>query len=124
MLDTLHLDDSGIPIYVQIRDQVLAAIGSGLLRPGDRLPTMRQVAVALKVDLNTVRHAYEAAEATGAIVLVQSRGTFVAQHPPVEPDGQNEQIDRMALQTIALARSGGVEPELLAKRIIAFTDEG
>ncbi len=82
MLDTLHIEASGVPIYVQIRDQILAAIASGVLKPGERMPTMREVAVALKVDLNTVRHAYETAQDTGAIVLVRSRGTFVAEPPP------------------------------------------
>jgi len=66
MLDTLHIEASGVPIYVQIRDQILAAIASGALKPGERMPTMREVAVALKVDLNTVRHAYESAQETGA----------------------------------------------------------
>ncbi len=42
MLDTLHIEANGVPIYVQIRDQILAAIGAGALRPGDRMPTMRQ----------------------------------------------------------------------------------
>ena len=60
MLDSLHIERSGVPIYVQIRDQLLRAIGAGVLKPGERMPTMRQVAVALKIDLNTVRHAYDA----------------------------------------------------------------
>lgn len=48
------LQDNGIPIYVQVRDQLAAAIGRGQLRPGARLPTMREVSVALAIDLNTV----------------------------------------------------------------------
>ena len=47
MLATLTLQDNGVPIYVQLRDQIAAAIGRGDLRPGERLPTMREVAVAL-----------------------------------------------------------------------------
>ena len=56
-LDRLTLETNGVPIYVQIRDQMLRAIGEGALKPGEQMPTMRQVAVALKVDLNTVRRA-------------------------------------------------------------------
>ena len=67
MVPTLHLHDNGVPVYVQIRDQMLQAIGTGVLRPGEQMPTMRQVAVALKVDLNTVRHAYSDLEQTGAV---------------------------------------------------------
>ena len=77
-LDSLRLEPSRVPIYVQIRDQVLRAIGSGKLRPGEQLPTMRQMAVDLRVDLNTVRHAYDELEETGAIVVLRARGTYVA----------------------------------------------
>ena len=122
MLEAFHIDDNGIPIYVQIRDQILAAIGSGELQPGERMPTMREVAVALKVDLNTVRHAYEAAQETGAIVLVKARGTFVAERPPaIEPECQAARIERLAYQMIAAARAGGVDPILLAQRITDIT---
>jgi GntR family transcriptional regulator len=78
MLDTLHIEDNGVPIYVQIRDQILAAIGAGRLKPGERLPTMREVAVTLKIDLNTVRHAYEIAQESGFITLMPARGSYVA----------------------------------------------
>jgi hypothetical protein len=44
VLPTLHIEDDGVPIYVQIREQFLHSIGSGVLRPGEQLPTMRQVA--------------------------------------------------------------------------------
>ena len=64
-----------MPISVQIREQMLRAIGAGILGPGDQMPTMRQVAVALKVDLNTVRHAYDELQQAGAIVILRARGT-------------------------------------------------
>jgi GntR family transcriptional regulator len=118
MLDTLRIEDNGVPIYVQIRDQILTAVGSGMLRPGDRLPTMREVAVALKVDLNTVRHAYEAAQDTGAIVLVRSRGTFVAEPPPaLDAETQQLRLDRLAYQSIAAAGAAGLDPAILGQRI-------
>ena len=118
MLDTLHIENSGVPIYVQIRDQILAAIGAGILKPGERMPTMREVAVALKVDLNTVRHAYDSTQETGAIVLVKSRGTFVADHPPKpDPEKLERRIDRLAHRVIAAAKSAGIDPFLLTDRI-------
>ena len=57
MLEQLVLHDDGVPIYIQLRDQLAAMIGRGLLKPGERLPTMREVAVALRIDLNTVQRA-------------------------------------------------------------------
>jgi GntR family transcriptional regulator len=118
MLDTLRLEANGVPIYLQIRDQILAAIGAGTLRPGDRLPTMREVAVALKIDLNTVRHAYEAAQESGAITMVRAQGTYVAEQPPSVPsDEQAEKLDRFAHQTIAAAGAAGLDPAALGRRI-------
>jgi GntR family transcriptional regulator len=118
MLETLKLETKGVPIYVQIRDQILAAVGAGTLRPGERLPTMREVAVALKVDLNTVRHAYEAAQETGAIVMVRAQGTYVTEQPPVlSPHEQAEKLDRFAHQTIAAAGAAGIDPVTLGRRV-------
>jgi GntR family transcriptional regulator len=123
MLDTLHIENNGVPIYVQIRDQILAAIGAGLLKPGERMPTMREVAVALKVDLNTVRHAYDSAQETGAIVLVKARGTYVADHPP-QPDAEKleRRLDRLAHRVIAAAASAGIDPLQLTERINAIAN--
>ena len=59
LLKSLRLDNSGVPIYVQLRDQILRQLGAGLLASGDQMPTMREVAVELKIDLNTVRHTYD-----------------------------------------------------------------
>jgi GntR family transcriptional regulator len=116
--DIFHIDNNGVPIYVQIRDQILAAVGAGILRPGERMPTMREVAVALKVDLNTVRHAYDSAQDTGAIILVKARGTYVADHPPaIKPEELRQKIDRLAQQTIATAFAAGINPFELTVRI-------
>src|SRR5450755_4883508 len=82
MLKSLRLEASGVPIYVQLREQILRNLGAGVLARGDQMPTMREVAVALKIDLITVRHAYDELERMGAITLVRGRGSFVAQPPP------------------------------------------
>src|ERR1700756_566486 len=100
----LQIENRGVPIYVQIRDQLLRAIGSGSLRPGEQLPTMRQLAVQLRVDLNTVRHAYDELEQTGAIVILKARGTYVAEKPPpVDIARQAERVESLAQQAMALA---------------------
>ena len=119
MLANLHIEDNGVPIYVQIRDQFLAAIGSGILHPGERLPTMREVAVALKVDLNTARHAYDELEQTGAIVIVRARGTYVAERPPsVDAERQAKRIDALARQLIALSAAAGIDAVDVAQQVI------
>ncbi len=117
-----RIEDNGVPIYVQIREQLLRAIGSGTLRPGEQLPTMRQLAVSLKVDLNTVRHAYDELEQTGAIVIVRARGTYVAQSPPpVDEQRQAKKIEDLAHQAIALAASAGIDPTEVAHEMLQLT---
>lgn len=124
MLNSLRIERTGVPIYVQIRDQVLRAIGAGVVRPGEQMPTMRQMAVALRVDLNTVRHAYDALARTGAITIQPARGTFVSERPPpVDANVNAECIDDLALRTIAAARANGVEPSEVAYRILAIAKQ-
>ena len=118
ILKSLRLEGSGIPIYVQLRDQILRSLGAGVLAKGDQMPTMREVAVALTIDLNTVRHAYDELERMGAITLVRGRGSFVAEPPPpMGARAQTAQIDNLAKQTLAMAIAAGIDPAALADRI-------
>ena len=120
-LAALRLGDTGVPIYVQLREQFLRAMGAGLMKTGDQMPTMRQVAVALKVDLNTVRRAYEELERLGAVTLVRGRGSFVAEPPPaMEGPAHDNQTEQLAQQTLAAAAALGVDPLALSQRIAAL----
>jgi GntR family transcriptional regulator len=119
VVPSLHIEDNGVPVYVQIREQMLQAIGAGVLRPGEQMPTMREVAVALKVDLNTVRHAYSDLEQTGAIVILRARGTYVAERPPpIDPTRRARQVESLAQQTIAMALAAGIDPADVARKIL------
>jgi GntR family transcriptional regulator len=124
ILAALRLGDTGVPIYVQLREQFLRAMGAGLMSPGDQMPTMRQVAVELKVDLNTVRRAYDELERLGAVTLVRGRGSFVAEPPPamLGPAHQVE-MENLARQTLAAAAALGVDPVALSQRIAALAAE-
>lgn len=74
-----RLDSStGVPFYRQIIDQVLLAVGDGRLKPGTQLPTVRQLAVDLSVNLNTVAKAYREMEIRGIVQTQQGTGTFIA----------------------------------------------
>jgi GntR family transcriptional regulator len=118
LLNTLRLENSGVPIYVQLREQILRHLGAGVLAPGEQMPTMREVAVALKVDLNTVRHAYDELERLGAITLIRGRGSFVAKPPPaMGARAQQTQADSLAKQVLATAATMGIDPIAVADRI-------
>jgi GntR family transcriptional regulator len=124
LLDALHIEQSGVPIYVQIRDQVLRAIGAGIVKPGERMPTMRQVAVALRIDLNTVRHAYDALARIGALTIQPARGTFVAERPPLNDlPAQAALLDELAHRAIASARANGIDPIEVAQRIRVIEEQ-
>ncbi|WP_018130733.1 GntR family transcriptional regulator [Effusibacillus pohliae] len=68
---------NGIPLYVQVKEAVLAEIKSGQWKAGDKLPTERELSEKLKVSRNTVSQAYQELEAEGVLTSVQGRGTFV-----------------------------------------------
>jgi GntR family transcriptional regulator len=112
LLNHLALQDNGVPIYVQLRDQIAAAVGRGTLKPGARLPTMREVAVTLRIDLNTVQRAYAELERDGLLTMVRGRGSFVAEAPP--PRDQRVATDGFAAQVAAQARAAGIALEDLA----------
>ena len=84
------------------------------------MPTMREVATAMKIDLNTVRHAYDELERLGAIILVRGRGSFVAE-PPAATTPSEDQTDDLARQAIAMAVAVGVAPLALADRIAVLS---
>jgi GntR family transcriptional regulator len=72
---------SGVPFYRQIIDQVKAAMATEAVAPGDRLPTVRQLAVDLSINPNTVSRAYTELELTGLVETQMGSGTFVGSRP-------------------------------------------
>jgi GntR family transcriptional regulator len=70
--------NSGVPVYLQIEQQLKQAIASGVLRPGEALPSTRRTAAELRINPNTVARAYTELEREGVIRTVPGGGTFVA----------------------------------------------
>lgn len=75
---------SGVPIYVQIMEQVRQQVSSGKLQPGDQLPTVRQMATELRVNFNTVARAYRLLDEAGLISTQQGRGTYIWEMPSAQ----------------------------------------
>jgi len=96
---------SGVPVYRQLIDQVLAAISSGTLGAGDRLPTVRQVAVDLSININTVVRAYKELEIRGTLSTQQGTGTFITDQE-VRHDEAERQRRLSSLVGEVLARAG------------------
>ena len=75
----MHLDpSSATPLYAQLVDQVKSLVASGALRPGDQLPSVRDLAVTLRVNRNTAAKAYQVLESEGVLASRAGHGTFVA----------------------------------------------
>jgi GntR family transcriptional regulator len=80
----LHLDPrSSLPIYAQLVDRVKHMVATGSLKPGDQLPTVRQLGVDLRVNPNTIARAYTELAHQGIISSQQGKGTYVAYQPNV-----------------------------------------
>ncbi len=99
---------SGVPVYRQVIDQVLGAIALGALRAGDQLPTVRQLAVDLAINPNTVVRAYRELEIRGVLQTQQGTGTFIADQR-VKPDEveRHRQLNQMIGEFVARAGAGG-----------------
>jgi GntR family transcriptional regulator len=99
---------SGVPFYRQIIDQVRSSIATGLLEPGDRLPTVRQLAVDLSVNPNTVSRAYTELELTGLVETQLGSGTFVGQRKVEQDDVERRRIlDQICQELLSRASSHG-----------------
>jgi GntR family transcriptional regulator len=99
---------SGVPVYRQIIDQVMGGVAAGTLSPGDQLPTVRQVAVDLSINPNTVVRAYRELEIRGALETQQGTGTFISrkkiQRDEVE---RRRQLNQMVGDFVSRAGAAG-----------------
>ena len=99
---------SGVPVYRQIIDQVQAGVATGALTPGHQLPTVRQVAVDLAINPNTVLRAYRELEIRGVLETQQGTGTFIS-HRQVKPNDteRERQLEQLIGEFVARAGAAG-----------------
>ena len=97
-----------MPVYRQIIDQVQAGIATGALGSGHQLPTVRQIAVDLAINPNTVLRAYRELEIRGVLETQQGTGTFIS-HRQVKPDDseRQRQLEQLVSEFVARAGAGG-----------------
>jgi GntR family transcriptional regulator len=120
-----HLDlHSGMPVYRQIVDQVRGAVASGALRAGDQLPTVRQLAVDLEVNPNTVVRAYRELEYDGLLETHQGTGTFISdQKMPRAADERQRQLAQIVSDAVARAGAAGFTVQNLLDQLRAAANE-
>ena len=101
---------SGVPAYRQIIDQVLGGIAAGTLRPGDQLPTVRQLAVDLAINPNTVVRAYRELEIREVLATQQGTVTFLTdKQPSVDGLERQRRIGQLCGELLARAGAEGIE---------------
>jgi GntR family transcriptional regulator len=88
---------SGLPIYTQIVNQIQAQVVTGVLKPGDQLPTVRALAEELRVNFNTVARAYRLLDEARIISTQQGRGTYITEIPP---PNVTEKLRRESLEAL------------------------
>jgi GntR family transcriptional regulator len=116
---------SGVPVYRQLIDQVLSAAAMGTLRAGDQLPTVRQVAVDLAINPNTVMRAYREMEIRRILDTQQGAGTFIAEQAVVAPQEERErQLAQLAEELVSRAGSLGFSLEELMQTLRNLQDSG
>lgn len=101
--------NSSVPIFRQIADGLRSEVAAGIYRPGDRIPSIRQLSAALLVNVNTVQRAYEQLEREGVIVNKRGIGMIVASESAAAAKGGVEgDVTAAFAQAIAMSRSAGL----------------
>ena len=120
-----HLDlHSGVPVYRQIIDQVRGAIASGALGAGDQLPTVRQLAVDLAINPNTVVRAYRELELGGLLETHQGTGTFISTQKVRRADAERErQLTQIVNDAVSRAGAAGFTVEDLLEQLRGLASE-
>ncbi len=121
---------SELPIYTQIVEQIRHLVANGVLKPGDQLPTVRQLATELRVNFNTIARAYRLLDEAGLISTQQGRGTYIWEQPSPATSQKLrhqvlEELTRKYLEEAAQLGfsleevAQGVVEEMRARKVIA-----
>jgi len=125
----LQLDPaSPVPIYAQIVDQVRALVATRAFRPGDKLPSVRELAASLRVNRNTAAKAYQALEADGIVETRAGQGCFIADGGPRWSRAERYRridlsVDRTLVEAHHLEIPLQEVPDIVDRRIKKFSRE-
>ena len=121
---SLDLAD-GAPIYRQIIRQIEYGILSGRLKTGDKLPTIRSLAVELKTNPNTIAKAYSELEILGILETQVGSGTYISDKRPEQKDeGLESKINELVGRFIRDMQGLGIEKREISRLISAYREEG
>ena len=113
----------GRPMYMQIVEQIKERVAVGDWPRGAEIPSIRQLAVALRVSVITVKRAYLELEREGVIVTQHGRGSFVALEPDLRPRLFEQELTQLLEQVARLGLLLGLSPEALLDRLRRAIEE-
>lgn len=109
----LHLDYRDVrPLYAQLTDKIRQQISGGVLVQGDKLPSVRELAVELSINPNTIQRAYRELEADGYILSVAGKGSFVAQVDQLAEQQKKQAADAFRAAAQKLRQLGLTQAQL------------
>jgi GntR family transcriptional regulator len=115
---------SGVPVYRQVIDQVRGGIAAGQLAPGDQLPTVRQLAVDLAINPNTVVRAYRELELGGLLETQQGTGTFISTQKIKRSDAErSRQLAQIVADCVSRAGAAGFTVDELIDELRGLAQE-
>ena len=120
---------SGIPIYLQVVERIKEQLSAGQLKPGDQLPTVRSLALELRVNFNTIARAYRIMDESGIISTQQGRGTYILELPlpEVAESIRLKALEDLTQRYITDADRLGISPEeldeVLNKKVAHWKEE-
>ncbi|NLX87984.1 MAG: GntR family transcriptional regulator [Syntrophomonadaceae bacterium] len=116
------------PVYQQLVDEIKEAIALGIMAPGERMPTVRDMATELALNPNTVAKAYQKLEQEGIIITMRSRGTFVAERSSADSSlakkKLNEQIEKVLIEAYHLGLNREEIEQLFAESLEKWEKRG
>jgi GntR family transcriptional regulator len=115
--DLVISQSDGRPMYLQIMEQIRQRVAVGEWAAGEEIPSIRQLAVALRVSVITVKRAYLELEREGVIVTQQGKGSIVAPDPELSPRLYDQEFTEHLDQVVRLAALLGLRPEEVAARL-------
>jgi len=125
-IDTINFSldqNDAVPIYRQIIRQIEYAVLSGRLKSGDRLPTIRSLAVELKANPNTIAKAYGELEIRGILATQVGSGTYISDKKPIpEEEGPEQKVREIVARFIKDMRDLGVDKKELTRIITAYKE--
>jgi GntR family transcriptional regulator len=114
---------SHVPIYLQIAEEIRAAVAAGVYRPGEVLPSLRAMAIELQVNPNTVQRAYDHLEREGLVYAQRGKGLFVADQGTASAQCRALEAVRRAFEEgVRAGRAAGVSGEQMREAFLGILD--